>query len=386
MIIPELPSWVAPLLFALATFAVFLATFLFPIPGAAESGINRGTRFFLVVLRLAIGWHFLVEGLEKVNNPSWTSEPYLHAATGPFGKYFREIGDQRFLAKLDVGEDKKFPEALDREWERYLDVFEEQFPLDQEQAKKARIKLDQAKARTLKWLTEPHKVDKPSPYLNRPAEMTVAQRVQYYKDLLQQVDEIARDQIAGYGEGAKKKLADAWDEAQKVYASLKKDLATQTADMKKDLNSALPANLRPLSMPAMPPPEFDGTPLAIGDFVVRWGLCVVGVCLIGGLLTRTNCVLGAAFLLLFFLPMMPLPGWPENPRAEGHYLFINKNVIEMLALLALATTRSGRWVGLDGLLQFLRPGRGRRAPAGPTDRTGERSDGSPQLQPVTSTH
>jgi len=68
-------------------------------------------------------------------------------------------------------------------------------------------------------------------------------------------------------------------------------------------------------------------------------------------------VAGALFLLLFFLAMPPFPGWPENPRAEGHYLFINKNIIEMLALLALATTRSGRWVGLDGLVQFLSPRR-----------------------------
>ena len=46
---------------------------------------------------------------------------------------------------------------------------------------------------------------------------------------------------------------------------------------------------------------------------------------------------------MFFLAMPPLPGWPESPRAEGHYLYINKNIIEMLALLVLATTASGRW-------------------------------------------
>jgi len=58
---------------------------------------------------------------------------------------------------------------------------------------------------------------------------------------------------------------------------------------------------------------------------------------------------------MFFLAMPPLPGWPDSPRAEGHYLFINKNIIEMLALLTLATTASGRWVGLDGLIQVLCP-------------------------------
>jgi len=88
---------------------------------------------------------------------------------------------------------------------------------------------------------------------------------------------------------------------------------------------------------------------------VKYGLVTVGLCLLAGVLTRLACVGGAAFLLMFFLAMPPLPGWPESPRAEGHYLFLNKNIIEMLALLALATTRSGRWAGLDGLLQFLNP-------------------------------
>ena len=41
-------------------------------------------------------------------------------------------------------------------------------------------------------------------------------------------------------------------------------------------------------------------------------------------------------------------------------LFINKNLIEMIALLALATTRSGEWVGLDGLKRWFRP-RGTKA-------------------------
>lgn len=31
----------------------------------------------LIVLRLAIGWHFLYEGLVKVANPAWSSKAYL---------------------------------------------------------------------------------------------------------------------------------------------------------------------------------------------------------------------------------------------------------------------------------------------------------------------
>ena len=117
----------------------------------------------------------------------------------------------------------------------------------------------------------------------------------------------------------------------------------------------------PLPFPVRRPVR-QWTMLDWSDHIVKYGLAAVGVMLLLGLVTRLACVAGASFLLLFFLAMPPLPGWPEGPRVEGHYLFINKNVIEMLALLALATTRSGRWSGLDGLLQFLLPGRWRKQP------------------------
>jgi uncharacterized membrane protein YphA (DoxX/SURF4 family) len=91
------------------------------------------------------------------------------------------------------------------------------------------------------------------------------------------------------------------------------------------------------------------------DALTRYGLTAVGACLLLGLFTRSACVAGAAFLLLFYLAMPALPWLPESPRAEGHYVFINKNIIEMLSLLTLATTRSGCWAGLDGLLYCLAP-------------------------------
>ena len=81
---------------------------------------------------------------------------------------------------------------------------------------------------------------------------------------------------------------------------------------------------------------------------------VIGGCLLLGLFPRMACVLGAMLLLSFYLAMPPLPGSPENPKAEGHYLVINKNIVELLALLTLATTASGRWFGLDRCIHALK--------------------------------
>lgn len=45
----------------------------------------------LTILRMAIGWHFLFEGLLKVINPNWTAAIFLSNATGPFAGLFQGI-------------------------------------------------------------------------------------------------------------------------------------------------------------------------------------------------------------------------------------------------------------------------------------------------------
>ena len=64
-----------------------------------------------------------------------------------------------------------------------------------------------------------------------------------------------------------------------------------------------------------------------------------------GLFTRLACLLGAGFLVMTYLTHPPFPWYPLPPNTEGNPLFINKNVIECLALLVLATFPTGRWLG-----------------------------------------
>ena len=44
------------------------------------------TRVLLVLLQVAIGWHFFYEGVWKFNNPSWSSKGYLKNAPGPLSQ------------------------------------------------------------------------------------------------------------------------------------------------------------------------------------------------------------------------------------------------------------------------------------------------------------
>lgn len=47
--------------------------------------------FWLVALRVLIGWYFLYEGLIKALNPKWTSMGYLLDSKGWFAPLFKEL-------------------------------------------------------------------------------------------------------------------------------------------------------------------------------------------------------------------------------------------------------------------------------------------------------
>ena len=84
------------------------------------------------------------------------------------------------------------------------------------------------------------------------------------------------------------------------------------------------------------------------DLIVPLGLLFVGLSLMLGLLTQIGCAGAIAFLTLFYLSQPPLSGMPQA-GAEGAYLLVNKNLIELIAVLALLSFRTGWIAGLDQL-------------------------------------
>ncbi len=56
----------------------------------------------LVVLRVAIGWHFLYEGITKLLNPNWSSLGYLMDSKGLFEGLFHNLaGNANALNVMD---------------------------------------------------------------------------------------------------------------------------------------------------------------------------------------------------------------------------------------------------------------------------------------------
>jgi len=102
--------------------------------------------------------------------------------------------------------------------------------------------------------------------------------------------------------------------------------------------------------------------LANIDVITMWGLTLVGLLLVLGLFTRLACVVGIGFILLFYFATPPFVGYFYALPTEGSYLIVNKNLVELCALLVVLVTGSGRFAGLDRIVHGLLAHR-RRIPA-----------------------
>ncbi|MBA4065260.1 MAG: hypothetical protein C0501_16415 [Isosphaera sp.] len=409
--------------------------------------------FFLLALRLAIGWHFLFEGLHKIHShrvgptetsKPFTSEPYMRVAPGPIGGLMRrqfedpeaviaakvrrpqdltpegfralpaekqvegfralpaekqaeacppavaeQLGKMEEAARKAVkaeaeaearaataAEEKAVKEANEAEAKALKDPKADpaKVKADADKARaKAKADADKARADAAKkgesfeavghdlvtaarasyarWVYGVDARDAKVKFIAQEVPLTAPQRLAHLDWLREQLKAAEGRQSPGLGNG--------YGIDQKRAAEVRMDLLTAESDLARDAN-AFVAELR-TGLNGGKAPEDEKPPPSAGqrmDRVTMWFLVVVGACLLAGLFTPVACVLGAGFLVTTYLLHPPFPWYPLPPNTEGNPLFVNKNVIECLALLVVATFPTGRWMGLDALL--CRCVRGRR--------------------------
>lgn len=358
--------------------------------------MTRSAAFFLILLRLAIGWHFLVEGFQKIpseqltalglptNNKPFSSAGYFREAPGPLGDAVRNYAgdpDQEALSRLTLeaiptgrdpatyGPALRVPKGLKADWDAYLKQFAAHYGLDEQQKKAAEAALDQAAAKAVAMLTyapdpDPAKRDKDPNHAEFTSEqtrtyvsgdvkrrMTVAERVAEYRQKLDDLSESSGKKLWLFGkdvEGARLRTAKA--EVASLRAGLLADLDKQTQAYKDAVAKTLTDEQQKKEVPK---PEKEKTLVGYLDVATPWMLTGVGAFLLLGLFSRLGAFVGAGFLLMTYLAV---PAWPWLPAAgptEGNYLFVNKNLVEMLALCVLMCVPTGRWFGLDAILHVF---------------------------------
>jgi uncharacterized membrane protein YphA (DoxX/SURF4 family) len=367
--------------------------------------MNNFTRVLLVCLRLAIGWHLFVEGVVKVqsvqqgpsqNHRPWTSRGYLANATGPFADWFRALANDLELQAAEwlrlpqsptpwtppQGQSARMEAACDSYLRQFIQSHGGGEVINQwHRDLYASWKKKQGSRKrpvTIQLASGPTTVE--MPFVERVRRYHAKNQEFYHLQSAASVfgKEVNRGRVVSLKAELQRErdalLAELDEEARGLANLLKLSwLATHQrtilvpfvtlpctggtpAEVAAHLFSSLPRHAsigtvpdKPFDLGAArePPPSLA---LQQIDFIVRWGLTLSGAGLLLGLLTRSCCLFAAALLLLFYLAMPPWPGLPANPMAEGTYLVVNKTLIEAVALMMLATTASGRWLGIDALL------------------------------------
>lgn len=366
---------------------------------------------FLVILRLGIGWHLVYEGLWKIDTQRtptpWTSEGYLKNSQGPLRPFFRSLtGDPDDLNWLNQ-------DAVAARMDDWKTRFITHYGLDERQIRSleniingperfavklaalpAEVDFDAMKLKDTIWYdaksgqlivsgekhltpTEKQTIEtaiagKEGPeyvafqtaldsLFKRSITLSAKERVQAHlmgnpenagtiDGRISELD-LYRQMVDRYEQKlTKADVSFEFDHLSKVWSDTRSK-ATEVAGPVKAIEAEVRADAQQLltveQLQRGPMPE-PWTALRIVDYMTIAGLTILGALLMLGLMTRFA-ALSAAFMVFGFY--MAMPPWPGVPEAVGpeHSFIINKNMIEVLALLALACMPSGQWFGLDAI-------------------------------------
>jgi len=278
----------------------------------------------LVLLRMAIGWHFLYAGIDKLTNPDFSSEGFLGQAKGPLANRVHHdlIDDFDGRRRLDI---KTHTEAF----QQYADDFAKSQSLTDKQLARVKQVLD-ANLDELKEFFAYQK-EAIAEYLSDLDRLETAKQAATHDIPFQQKRNWDKQQeLRG-------KLARWSAQIDGIGRKFKADLRDELTDAQRKATPADP-----------------GKPKRFVDQVVTYSNIAVGVCLLAGLFTRFAALGGALFLLQIVCAQPDWPGlYPPPHPSAGRALFVNKEAVEMMALFALTMLPTGRWCGLDFFVHHL---------------------------------
>ncbi len=318
------------------------------------------TIVFLVVLRICIGWHFFIEGVYKLCEPDWRATGYLVASAGPMRETFRSMVkdvDGREALALDKPEFANGGELTGEKAQAFKAALSERL----------KSRLDTMLDDIVKYYGLSPDQQNTARNLSAGQQLKLMQLCEGLDPKAENKDFVA--QVWDYGvllneitaqEAKRAKSTFEVQRLQEMYKSKAEKKGKLIATAYKHINDlpvlvykSVGENKKGLLTEAQLAKGFmktDVSPTKWIDWSNMIALTAVGVCLILGLFTRLACLGAAGLLAMYYCAMPALPGLPESPALEGHYLIVNKNLIELVTVLMLATTRVGRWGGLDGLI------------------------------------
>lgn len=313
----------------------------------------------IVLLRIAIGWHYFYEGIHKFDpSHDFSAKGFLGMAKGPVAPlYYEMLPDLKGIKRLEVGPAKddqgnvikekgrevRTFTVFEKAWKDYYASFVRHHSLNDPDKAEAKKQTDAIFTQYLKSL--------------RDGAADSEADIEAFKASLQRYEQMSRS----LRNNAEFEQVRRWD-AMMAYRAEAGTWVNMLNGMSDGLQSDLARVISPqlagekgniVTGPEKPyiPNPIVKTHMETLDYAVMYGLTAIGLCLMLGFCTKLACLGGAAFLVNVILTTWPVPGvHPPFPAAVGNFLFITKDGIELIAMLMLAVIPSGRWAGLDYFL------------------------------------
>jgi uncharacterized membrane protein YphA (DoxX/SURF4 family) len=313
----------------------------------------------LVALRLSLGCHFLYEGVWKIGHSDFrydnrwkaeggeefTAKPFLALAKGPVsGFFYAMLPDIDGRERLKVVVDEKKGKSIDSRaffdrWNQVRQEFVEFYrPKDSSDSKAADAHAKLAKGAEERYEKAKKQLDE---YLKEDTDDIVA----YFGSLDRFEKDKERNQDAPFQKQRR------WDRMLELRAEADKwikDIEGQERAYAQSLYSLLDDEQKGRGLPRASWNPFQWDRMKQINFAVTFALTAIGLCLMLGFCTPLAALGGAGFMCFVVLTQPAWPTlYPHDPQVVGHALLINKDFIEMVALLVIAATGAGRWGGLD---------------------------------------
>ncbi|MDR3183736.1 MAG: hypothetical protein LBT89_12610 [Planctomycetaceae bacterium] len=303
----------------------------------------------IVLLRLVIGWHFFYEGLHKFDPAEgFSAKGFLGISKGPTAQfYYNFLPDLDGIERLEIGtikdaggKDAKTFTAYEKAWDEYYARYLKKYP---------NVKKEDADAVFNRYLAS-----------LRAGAADTEKDIAAFKGSRERFLQTKADLKNDTAFEQKRR----WD-AMMAYRSE----AEKWTGMLDKMGGGLQSDLGRLANPELAgqsggivtdpekgylrylPNPFIKTQMKAMDMAVMYGLSAIGLCMMLGFCNRLACLGGAVFLVNVVLTTFPVPGvYPPLPTAVGNFMFVSKDVVELVAMLFLASIPAGRWAGLDYFL------------------------------------
>ncbi len=299
--------------------------------GAYSRSLSLLATLMLVILRVTIGWHFYSEGVEKYQSGTWDANPFFANAKGPFAKHFRElVWDHNGEIRLNYQKTKEGvepSEATKLHLAGFRDRVVSHYSFDKSQTAKAQGNY----ARAIEQLS----------YTYANNVETIAE-FRLGLDRLKKLDEDQRRagvaSLQGQTEAIRtelnQKIAPVLKEVDAIWSTYE-DAQNNLATVEQATNRS-PLKLGTISNGMM-------NTKTINQIVPYFDMAI-GICLILGLFTPLAALAAAGFLGSVFLSQYPPSTGPGSTLYQ---------LIESMACLVLASVGAGRFAGLDFFIHTL---------------------------------